>query len=154
MNKKVLLEAVWWITTIVLVIMIMMPIYNNDPNSQYPFYASNIFFVALFITYTRYIFLLKHTFLAHQKILKVVFVFVSIPLFLYALDSFYDFMDVYDKDGFIKMVSHMEPDEAMSIVKYIRNEYTFFAVGGFIVLVLFPIRLIISVWRNMNRNSV
>lgn len=153
MNKKVLLEIIWWIATIIIVILFLLPIINNI-GSKYPYYVPNIFFIVLFITFTRYIFLLKHTLISDLKWFKVVMVFVPIPLFFYALDSHFNFQDFVDKNEHIDMLSHLIPDRAMEVSNYMKYQFIFFATGGFIVLVLLPIRMIISVWRGLNRGTV
>ena len=153
MKNKVTLEFVWWIATAVILTIILLPILTNI-GDKYLFYVSNSFFILVFITFTRYIFLLKHTFLSKSKILKLIFVFVPIPLFFYAIDSFYDFQDFIDKGGHIEMLNHLHPDTAMQISKYIKYQFIFFGTGTMIVLFLLPIRMIISIWRGINKGTV
>jgi len=153
MNKKVLLEIVWWIATIVIVILFLLPLITNI-GDKYPYYIPNIFFIVLFITFTRYIFLLKHTFIADRRWVKAILVFLPIPLFFYALDSHFNFQDFVDKNEHIDMLSHLLPDKAMEISNYMKYQFIFFATGSFIVMVLLPIRMIVSVWREINRGTV
>ena len=153
MNKKLLLELIWWIATIIIVVLFIFPIYNTVGN-KYTFYFQNIFFIVLFITFTRYIFLLKYTFLANNRKLKVALVFIPILLFFYAIDSLYDFQDYIDKQEHIEMLSQLSPDRAIEISKYIKYQFLFFGTGGMMVIFMFPIRLIVSIWRGINRGTV
>ena len=153
MKNKVILELVWWMATLVVVTLILLPIINYI-GGKYPFYSSNIFFIVLFLTLTRYIFLLKHTFLAHNKILKLILVFLPIPLFFYSIDSLFDFQDFIDKGGHIEMLNHLHPDTAMDIAKYTKYQFIFFGTGALFVIFLLPIRMIISIWRGINKGTV
>ena len=126
MKNKLLLEIIWWIATVIIVVLFIYPIYNSL-GDKYVFYVSNIFFIILFITFTRYIFLLKYTFLADNKKLKVALVFIPIILFFYAIDSLFDFQDYIDRQQHIDMLSHLSPDRAMEISKYIKYQFLFFS---------------------------
>ena len=153
MNKKLLLELIWWIATIIIVVLFIFPIYNAV-GDKYIFYFQNIFFIVLFITFTRYIFLLRHTFLANNKKLKVALVFIPILLFFYAIDSLFDFQDYIDKQDHIEMLSHLSPDRAIEISKYMKYQFLFFGTGGMMVIFMLPIRMIVSIWRGINRGTI
>jgi heme/copper-type cytochrome/quinol oxidase subunit 2 len=153
MNKKILLELIWWVITAIIVILIMFPIYNTV-GDRYEFYLPNIFLITLFVTFTRYIFLLKYTLFANNKKIKVVLIFIPILFFFYAMNSLFNFQDYIDKDEHIQMLSHLSPDKAIEISKYIKYQFLFFGTGGMLVIFLFPIRMIISVWRSINTNRV
>jgi len=75
-NLSLILEVVWWIFTLLLVVGILFPIYSKA-NATYPFYTSSILFIVVFVTFTRYIFLLKYTFLAHLEKLKLAIILFS-----------------------------------------------------------------------------
>ena len=153
MQNKIVLEFVWWIATAVIVILVLLPVINYV-GSNYPFYTANIFFIVLFITFTRYMFLLKHTFISNRRVLKLVLIFLPIPLFFYAIDALFNFQNFIDQGEHIKMLSHLNPDTAIDISKYIKYQFIFFGTGAILVLFLFPIRMIISIWRSMNKGTV
>ncbi|MEZ4931510.1 MAG: hypothetical protein R2788_05200, partial [Saprospiraceae bacterium] len=50
------LELIWWMITLVIIIGLFIPIYTTQ--KDYPFWMSNTIFVLVFITFSRYIFLL------------------------------------------------------------------------------------------------
>lgn len=153
MNNKAVLELVWWIVTAVIVVLFLLPVLNYL-GDRYLFYTPNIFFIVLFVTFTRYIFLLKHTFLADLKWLKLILVFLPIPLFFYSIDALFNFQDFIDKGAHIEMMSHLAPDTAMEISKYIKYQFIFFGTGSMLVIFLLPIRMIISIWRGINKGTV
>ncbi|MDF1697704.1 MAG: hypothetical protein P1U56_17795 [Saprospiraceae bacterium] len=153
MKNKIILELVWWIATAVIVILFLLPVMNYI-GDKYDFYTPNVFFITLFITLTRYIFLLRHTFFAENKIIKLIFIFLPIPLFFYSVDALFNFQDFVDKGGHIEMLNHLQPDTAMDISKYIKYQFIFFGTGALIVIFLFPIRMIISIWRGINKGTI
>ena len=116
--------------------------------------SGSIFFIILFITFTRIIFLLKHTLFSHNKILKLILIFAPIPLFFYSIDALFNFQDFIDRGGHIEMLNHLNPDTAMDISRYIKYQFVFFGTGAIIVIILFPIRMIISIWRGINKGTV
>ena len=153
MKGKVTLELLWWMVTGVLVVLFLLPVFLNI-GDRYPFYQSNIVFIVIFITFTRVIFLLKHTLFAHNKMLKLILIFAPIPLFFYSMDALFNFQDFIDKGEHIKMLSQLSPDKAMNISKYIRYEFVFFGTGSILTIFLLPIRMIISIWRGINKGTV
>jgi len=153
MSSKIVLELVWWIATLVIVALFLLPVMNYIGDG-YEFYQPNIIFIVLFVTFTRYIFLLKHTFLAKNKILKLILIFLPIPLLVYSVDALFNFQDFIDKGAHIRMLSHLTPDTAMDITKYIKYQFIFFGTGSILVLFLLPIRMIISIWRGINKGTV
>ena len=153
MKGKVTLELLWWVITGVLVVLFLLPVFLNV-GERYPFYQSNIVFIVIFITFTRIIFLLKHMLFAHNKILKLILIFAPIPLFFYSMDALFNFQDFIDKGEHINMLSQLSPDKAMNISKYIRYEFVFFGTGSILVIFLLPIRMIISIWRGINKGTV
>jgi hypothetical protein len=56
------LELIWWTFTILAVVAVLLPI--RLQTQGYPFYLANAIYVVIFITFSRYAFFLKHTFIA------------------------------------------------------------------------------------------
>ena len=147
------IEALWWVITAVIVALLMAPIFTNL-GMHYPFYAANIAFIVIFITFTRYIFLLRYTFFSHITWIKAVLVFLPIPIFFYFMDSLYDFQRFLDEEGLISLMGSLALDSQYSLAKYIRYQKLFFGTGAMITIVMLPIRMIVSVWRVRNRGTV
>ena len=147
------LEGLWWLTTIVLVALVISPIYLNL-NDNYPFYTANILYIIVFVTLTRYIFLLKHTVFSHTLWIKAILIFLPIPIFLYCIDSMYDFQRFLDEEGLISIMDKLTAEKQSNLSKYIKYEKLFFGAGAIITLIMLPIRMIISIWRVKNRDSV
>jgi hypothetical protein len=70
------------------------------------------------------------------------------------IDGFYDFQRYLDEVGLQELSTNPISDSAKNIAKYTRYQYLFFASGGLICLVLFPFRMVISMWRQYNKGTV
>ena len=66
---KLLLEGIWWFITAIIVSLVMYPIWSNFP--EFKFNVVNIVNITAFVTFTRYIFLLKYTFIAKMEKVKI-----------------------------------------------------------------------------------
>lgn len=146
------LELIWWIFTLILAIGFIYPITSQI--QDYPFLMLNIIFVIVFITFTRYSFLLKHTFIAKKQVLKILLFVLCLPVILYIIDGIYFFQSYIDENGFRAIVGDLPYEQQESMMKYIRSLLLFFGVGAAIVTVVFAIRLLVSVWRFRNHNKI
>jgi len=151
---KIILEIIWWIATALIVLAVLFPITSAFKN--YPFLWTNVAFIVIFITFTRYIFLLKNTFLARLSWLKVILLIGCIPLVFTLISKFYNFQTFIDEEGMQSLFSLKYLKEQVSIRNqdslgaYIRTETIFFAVGSIITTLLMPFRMILSLWRTYN----
>lgn len=146
------LELIWWIFTLILVAGILYPIFKEVDN--YPFLVTNIIFIIVFVTFTRYIFLLKHTFIAKQQLLKIGIVMVSIPVIFMLINQVNLFQTFLDENGIEGLVGDLPYRKRENIAKFVRAEMLFFGVGSVISAFIFPIRLVVSVWRTKNKGTV
>lgn len=145
------LELIWWIFTLILVAGVLYPILSKIEN--FPFLAANIVFILVFVTFTRYIFLLKHTFLAKQQILKIAIVLIGIPIIFLLINQINLFQTFLDENGIEGIVGDLPFGKRENIAKFIRAEMLFFGVGSVISSIVLPFRLVVSVWRTRNRGT-
>ena len=145
---KITFELIWWLVTILALIVILYPIYNYT--QQFPFYFQNGLYIIVFITLTRYIFFLKHTFFANWQKFKFLLIFLSIPGIFLLVQELHFFQTFLDERGEDALVGFLPSDYRLRMIKYIYNELLFFGVGSIIVAAVFPFRLIISIWRIHN----
>ena len=151
-NSQVKIELIWWLITTLVVVAILLPIYNNVEN--FPFWLTSIGFIIVFITITRYIFLLKFTFLAHWEKAKIVIGVLCILLIFFiitALSDYHIFVEEFGLESLLTEYSLRGQDE---MTAYIHLIMTFFGTGALIAAIAFPFRLVISVWRGRNRGTV
>jgi hypothetical protein len=153
--QQLLLELIWWIFTLGVAALVLYPIYQSFTDFQYLQY--NFMFIVVFLTVTRYIFLLKHTFLAHIMVLKVILLLLSIPAVFFLISCLHDFQDFIDREGLYSFTNQMKPmdfDTARRILGYMKSEFFFFAVASVVITAMLPFRMMISVWRGVNRGTV
>lgn len=152
MDKKLQLELIFWLFTIIIGIAVLIPVYNNIPD--YPFWVQNIVFIITSITVTRYIFLLKHTFIAKRQLVKVALIFLFIPIIFYLIQGMNYFQTYLDEEGIDALVGHLPYESRDNIFKYMRSELLLFGTMAVISSILFPLRLILSIWRTHNMGTV
>jgi hypothetical protein len=152
---KVQIELISWLITALITGIAIMPLIGQFTDNQ--FIASNVLFIIIFITYFRHIFLLKYTFLANLQKLKVLLIFLSIPIIFFLVETFMVFQDFLDNDGLISFYDYFRKDitesEVGKTLNYMRREYLFFAIGSIICVTVLPFRLLISYWRVYNKTG-
>ncbi len=144
-------ELFWWITTLVVLIAVLWPIYSN--NTRFTFLIPNIVFILVFITFTRYIFLLKQTPLRYAQWAKVVVFLTCIPLVVYLIQEVHAFQVFADEIGIQALFERLAEKEQSRLVEYTKTEMTFFGVGSIIATILMPFRMLISFWRTHNHGT-
>ncbi|MEK7255804.1 MAG: hypothetical protein AAB316_13725, partial [Bacteroidota bacterium] len=131
---------------------ILYPIYQV--NRLFLFWTANLVFILVFITFFRYIFLLRHTFLGYMQWAKAALIFVCLPLFFYLLHEWNEFKHFVDIGDLAASFQHLEPDEQASMMNYVRTEMVFFGFGSLVACAVMPFRMLVSFWRTHNRGTV
>lgn len=152
MNQKMQLEFYFWVLTLVVAVGILLPILSTLPD--YRFLLPNIVYIVVAITMTRYLFLLKHTFLAKRQVLKVAISLLCIPLLFYLVQALNGFQTFLDEEGPEAIVGPLAYSSRSGLMTYIRSEMLLFGVASIISAFVLPFRLILSVWRTRNRGTV
>lgn len=153
LNKKWTFEVISWVLTIIVTILVLLPLYAQE--IPFDFYVFNIIFIILFLTYLRYIFFLRYTPFSHFTPVKLVFIFIAIPVLFFLVDALSSFQAFNDEVGLQEIVKHLSSNsEQSTMMKYIRTEYLFFGVSSMICAVTLPVRMIISIWRWINKGTV
>lgn len=149
--KRILVELLWMVATGVLAVLIMLPIYQNA--QEFDFFWYNVGFIFVFVTFTRYIFILQYTFLFRNKWAKGILFFLCIPIFLFVMEGLFSFQSFIDDNGAGVFYDHLAFAKQKSLASYTRSEYIFFGVGSMLTTIILPIRLIISTWRDINNKN-
>jgi hypothetical protein len=146
------IELIWWLITAVIVAIFMLPIYTTTP--AFPLKGVNILYIALAVTYTRYIFLFRYTPFAWSIPFKIFFPCSALIILILMGDGLMELQNMLDEDGFLTFLSHLDGDTALTMFRYIRSEYFFFGVTCVICSILLPIRMLVSIWRQKNRGTI
>ncbi len=150
-RQLILVELLWWLFTALLATLILLPIYLKVPN--YPFWKMNLLYLVTFVTCTRFIFLLRFTFLANRFWWKFALIFLSIPFVFFLIQGLNTFQTFLDEQGVEAVAGLLPLQQQDAMLNYIYNEFLLFAVGAIISAVVFPFRLAVSIWRVRNRNQ-
>lgn len=154
---KLLMELIWWLLTGVIAWMVTQPLWSKFV--QQHFIYEVILFVIVFITYTRYLFFLKYTFLARFQAMKFILIFASIPLAFYLIQLFFNYQDFLEKqnDGMVEFQSYFKEgitfNEHYETLQYLTKVYSFFGLSAIIAVIISPFRLLISYWRVYNKTG-
>lgn len=146
------LEIVWWIITALVVWAVLFPI--KEAMYVWPFRNWNIVFIVALLTLGRYIFLLKHTFLAKRQVLKIALLLLMFPLTVLMIKGLHGFLNYIEENTWDVLTGHLPAAEKKSIEEYIWSEMIFFGVGSILAAPTFAVRLFISIWRTRNRGTV
>jgi len=150
--QKINFEVLWWVITAVIATLILLPIYLNI-GEAYSFYRDNILIIVIAITWTRYIFFMKYHWLTLSNYIKAFFMVLSIPTFLFIIGTFYDFQSFYDDGLFDDVLSVLPYKNQANMLLYIRTEMIFFLAFAFICNFMLPFRMLMSIWRKINKGT-
>lgn len=148
----ILMELLWWGLSLLLAGVVLYPIWDNV--QDYPFWGYNFLYIILFITYSRYLFQLRHTWLAGLFWVKLIFIFTAIPVTFLLIEGINTFQVHLDEVGIESFLGHLQYDQQSSMATYIRTQMLFFGTGAVITSAIWPLRLVISIWRMRNRGTV
>ncbi|MEZ4949425.1 MAG: hypothetical protein R2769_00415 [Saprospiraceae bacterium] len=144
------LEVVWWLITAVITFGVLFPIWQKVPD--YPFWLTNSIFIVVFITYARLIFFTNYSFLGENKVLKFIFIAISVPVIFLLIHHLNKFQTFLDEQGPVAIVGNMSIEDEASIMGYIHKEMLFFATASIITAILLPFKMVVSIWKTYNKD--
>lgn len=150
-KQILLLELLWWALTGLFTLLVTLPILLSP--IYFPFWTNNILFVLTFVTTTRYLFLLRFTWMAYLIRIKVVLFFLAIPFVFFLIQEVHAFQVFLDERGMEIIVGELPLERQDSMMAYIRSEYLLFGIGAIVGSVVLPFRLLQSVWLLYNRKD-
>ena len=154
---QIYLESIWWVVTLIVAYLDMKPIIDNL-SMDYSFFWWNFIYIVFFITYTRYAFLLKHTFIANWTKAKIFLFFLSVPYFFFGIESVTNFKSYWDNEGLTEITSILKNPlselEKGNLFEYIQTETMLFGIGALMAGFLMALRMGLSLWRERNTNTI
>ena len=149
------IEILAWVLALALAALVVFPLWQYF--TDLTFISANFIFVLVFLTFTRYLFLLPYSLLAQAQVLKFILIFLCLPLIFYEINYINAFQIFLDDDGlqgfdqYFK--AHVPEEDKMTIIKYVSREYLFFGISAVIVTILLPFRLLRSFWLVYNNKD-
>ncbi len=150
-RNRWIIEMVWWLATVLVTSLILLKIYESI--EDYPFYFYNSLFIVVFLTFTRYIFLLNQTPFVYNSKPKIFNFFISIPLCFIIFEGFYTYQSAIDEYGAVDYFNFRAGMDSYSNIRFIHTQMMFFGVASFIAAVVMPVRMIVSIWKTKNRGT-
>lgn len=145
------LTLIWLLLIAIILGAFSAPILINE--IDFPFWWAHCLFIVVFLLAIRYLFFLRHSWLASQQIVKTAMFFFCIWGVFYLVDTMHDFQLYADEDGLETFLGHLPNAENSSLGQFIKSEMIFFGTGSVIAVSFLAIRLVISVWRWHNRGK-
>lgn len=149
---KIAFEVLWSLAILLICWVVVYPIFHKSP--EYPFLWSNLAFIFIFFSFTRYIFFLSYSFFAESYIFKLTVLAIAIPLVVILNYYFNAFRNFIDEQGLQSLFENFSAVENDNLTSYIKNETVFFGVGSIIVSAIIFIRMLISIWAQYNKKKL
>ena len=146
-SKKWSLELIWWLVTVVVVALIMLPIIQA--NIDFPWMIYNVVYLVGAITLLRYNFSLHHHPLSDSKLFKISLILVAPILFFPLLEGLHDFLEFNDQEGLQTLVGHLSVKKQSWMMKYMRIEYVLAGTTCFLGVFAMIVKMIRSLWRQV-----
>ncbi len=147
--QRLRFEVFSWIFALGVCALFLVPIYLKS-GDKYVFYMANIAAILIFLIFSRTLFLLKFTLFARSRWIRLILVFLPIPIFMYLVDNLYEFQRYIDENGTISFIRGAGEMTDYEFGRFIKYQFIFFTVGALVANVLMPVRMIISFWRTTN----
>lgn len=136
---------IWLLLTAIVLGAFSAPMLMNKVD--FPFWWAHCLFIVVFLFAIRYLFFLRHSFLASRQIVKIALFFFCIWGVFYLVDTMHDFQLFTDEDGLETFLGHLPNADNTSLGQFIKTEMIFFGTGSILAVAILAIRLVISVWR-------
>lgn len=121
---------------------------------DFPYWVQHSAFIVIFLLCIRYVFFLRHSFLASSQIAKVVCFFLCIWGTFILIHQVNDFKTDYDDTGLQSFLGHLSDTDYKWMRNFIRKEMIFFGVASIISTVILGFRMILGIWRWHNHGNV
>ena len=148
-SNNLRLEFLFLLLAAVLVVFILFPIVYAE--IQYPFYWQNALLIIIAVFLIKHIFLLKHSWLNKFQKVKIVLIPLCIPLIIYLMRMLNQFTTYIDEVPLADLMTNLSYDRQLFLTRYIRVEFIAWGVMAIVGAIILPFKLIISIWREVNR---
>jgi hypothetical protein len=141
-------EMITFLLIFIVSVAVLYPI--KSVTHFYPYFATNIVFIALSILGVRYLFGLKYSFLAKRQEAKIVVMLLMVPLAFSLIGSLREFMEYVESLTFDPITGHLPDAQRFSTNTFIWREMLIFGIGSILSACLLPVSLLSSIWRQRN----
>jgi hypothetical protein len=153
-NEHKLLFAIDVLTTALIFLVclaVFFPIWSVT--NSYPFYGTNVLFIAVFCVGLRYIFGLNYSFLAERQEWKIGVMLLMVPAVFLLISTFTGVMAHIEDQTFMPITGHLPEPDRIWTDQFIWGEMVFFGIGSILTCFVLPIRLFRSIWKQRNART-
>jgi hypothetical protein len=145
-------NLLWLFVTALVLAGFSLPILMVD--FEFEMWIEHIVFIVTFMVAFRYIFFLRHSWIAHLQYVKISIFFLCLWGTFLLIDAFFDFRTYIDEDGLQSALIELPHVDQDSLSRFITQEMLFFGIGSIISTIMLGLRMIHSVWRWHNYKQV
>lgn len=145
------LEFLFILLAAVLAFVLVFPIIQASPD--FPFLKKNIFLAFAAVFLFEHIFFLKYSWINQFQKLKIALIPFSIPLTLVMVRMLNGFTTFADEMPLADIMKDLPYERQLTMARYIKIEYVSVAVMAIAAGIIFPFRLLVSIWREVNRKD-
>ncbi len=120
---------------------------------DFPFIWYNVIFSFAAVILFKHVFLLHHTWLNHFQKLKIALIPLSVPIIFTFIRMLNGFTTHIDEVAIADSFAHLPIERRQFFTAYIKTEYIAVAVTAIAGAILFPFRLLINIWREVNNKG-
>lgn len=145
------IEIIWWLISLVLLAAVILPIVSEV--EDYPFLVLNVVYVILFFHYARHVVFLKYSALRMFFWGKLILALVTIPLLFLVVGQFGYFQTFMDEHTMSEIMPNLSYQKQVSLNNFIKFQMVFFFTATVISGTLFVLRMMVSLWRQVNEKG-
>ncbi len=150
-NPRILAELLWWTLSLLLVLVIFYPIYLYK--IHFPYWTFLGISIVFFVQFGRLILSMKHHPIRPKQLLKIVVMFLCIPIVFLLYQELMRFRSDLD-DGLVNdLVNGLSLNDRRKLLLYIRSVVLYFGTASIMLGAVLPLRLLISVWKIRNKDK-
>jgi hypothetical protein len=128
---------------------VLFPIVYSGVN--FPFLWQNAVLVFAAVILFKHIFFLKHSWLDSFQKIKIALIPFSVAMIFVLMRMLNVFTRYIDEMPLAELMDHLSFEEQSALARYIKVEYVTSAVVTLTAAIIFPIRMLVSIWREVNQ---
>ncbi len=146
-----ILELIWWLISLVLLAAVMYPILSEV--EKYPFAGLNMVIILLFFHYFRHVAFLKYSALRMFFWSKFFLALITVPLLFVIVGQFGYFQTFMDEHSMSEIMPDLSYNQQVSLNRFIKIQMVFFFTAAVISGGLFVLRMMVSMWIQVNEKG-
>lgn len=149
MQRLLYLESMFWLLALLIAAAVLFPL--SRPGVDFPLIGENMILIITAVILLKHLFLLEYSVINRWRAVKIALIPLSVPFAFYLIRLLSRFTLFMDEQSLTEMCISCAHDTQMTLANYVRIEYLLFGVMAIAAAILLPLKLLRSVWREINR---